>query len=80
MLLAVGGNFKEVMPGPGGVGEALHELDDDVQDLVHRVAAGVLTIDLVVAGHDRAGLRVLNRDLEGMQIRLAMRVGIDNCI
>jgi hypothetical protein len=29
------------------------------------VPAGVVAIDLVVAAHDRAGLGVLDRDLEG---------------
>jgi hypothetical protein len=42
------------------------------------VSARILTIDLVVAAHDRAWLRALDRDLEGEQVGLAVRVGIDD--
>jgi hypothetical protein len=42
------------------------------------VPAGVVPVDLVVAGHDRAGLRALDRDLEGEQVRLAMRDRVDD--
>src|SRR5262245_49903553 len=42
------------------------------------VAARVLAVDLVVAAHDRAGLRALDRNLKREQVRLAMRVRIDD--
>src|SRR5262245_6185851 len=42
------------------------------------VAAGVLAVDLVVAAHNGTGVRALDRDLEGEQVGLAVRVGFDD--
>lgn len=44
------------------------------------IAADVLAVDLVVAAHDRAGLRALDRDLEGEQVELAVRNVINDRI
>ena len=49
---------------------------EDVLEQV-AVAARVLAVDLVVAGHDRARLRALDRDLERQQVGLAVGGGVD---
>lgn len=42
------------------------------------VAGSVISVDLVVRRHHGAGLRPLDDDLERQQVRLAVRVGIDD--
>lgn len=42
------------------------------------VRGGVVAVDLVVGRHHRAGLGPLDGDLEGQQVRFAVRVGIDD--
>ena len=42
------------------------------------VGGGVIAVDLVVRGHHGAGLRPLDGDLEGQQVRFAMCVGVDD--
>jgi hypothetical protein len=42
------------------------------------VAADWVAVDFVVATHDRAGLRALDRDLEREQVGLAVRGGVDD--
>lgn len=42
------------------------------------VPASILAVDLVVAAHDRAGLRTLDRDLECEQVGLAVRRRVDD--
>jgi hypothetical protein len=44
------------------------------------IPGGVLAVDRVVATHDGAGLRALDRDVEGEQVRLAVRVRVDGCV
>src|SRR5262249_29159982 len=53
-------------------------LEHLVQKVV--ISASVLAVDPVVAAHDRAGLRALDRDLECEQVGLAVGRGIDDRI